>query len=256
MDIETDSPASDKPFQVPKLNRLQRRVLGTLIEKGCTTPEYYPMTLKALTAGCNQKNNRDPVTNYQEDDAETAIEQLQRFGLTAVVHTSGGRTERYRHLMRQVLSISEAQLAILGELLLRGRQQLGELRSRASRMRPIDTQELLRTELEGLMALGLVGSDADLARRGTMVDHLFYPDEEGMKLTPRVEPFEADEGENRPMTTRSTPTPSAALHQDFQSEIDQLKEENSELRSIVDRLERKVGSIEDELDRLKRELGV
>lgn len=258
MDNSTDSSSDTASFVVPKLNKLQRRLLGTLIEKGCTTPEYYPMTLKALTAGCNQKNNRDPVTNYQEDDVETGMEQLQKTGLTAIVHTSGGRTERYRHLMRQVMTMSEAQLAILGELLLRGRQQLGELRSRASRMRPIETQEQLKSELEALMALGLVASDGDLSRRGALVDHLLYPEQEAKPMPARVSMgYDGDDD-----TTPSSPSVSSQSNSLMSksspggSELLQLKEENEELRSQLDRLERKVESLEEQFERLKRDLGV
>lgn len=256
-----DMPSEPSPgdFVVPRLNKLQRRLLGTLIEKACTTPEYYPMTLKALTAGCNQKNNRDPVTNYQEDDVETGMEQLQKTKLTATVHTSGGRTERYRHLLRQVLTISEGQLAILGELLLRGRQQMGELRARASRMRPIETQEQLKSELEGLMALGLVTSDADLARRGTLVDHLLYPEQEGVTLTRRPpSTSDADDIDGEADSPHSSPpaASSGASKAFLAEEIKQLQEDNQQLRMQIDQLERKIRSIEDAVDRLRRDLGV
>jgi uncharacterized protein YceH (UPF0502 family) len=116
------------------LSRPQRRVLGTLVEKGLTTPDQYPLTLKAATTGCNQKSNRDPVTEYDEDAVQRTLDELREMGLVGEVHTEGGRAARYRHYMRQKTTITEPQLAILTELMLRGRQQLGELRTRASRM--------------------------------------------------------------------------------------------------------------------------
>src|SRR5688572_14511906 len=125
---------------IKELSRPQRRVLGTLVEKGLTTPEYYPLTLKALTTGCNQKNNRDPVSSYSEDEVAEVLDQLREMGLAAVVHTESGRTERFRHYLRKRFALSEPQVAILTELLLRGPQQLGELRTRASRMVSIDSQ--------------------------------------------------------------------------------------------------------------------
>src|SRR5260221_5381892 len=117
------SPMSDAALepQLPPITSLspaQRRVLGTMIEKALTVPESYPLTLKALTAGCNQKSARHPVTNYEEADVEETIGTLRELGLAAVVHTESGRTERYRHYMRRRFSaLSEPQVSILGELL-------------------------------------------------------------------------------------------------------------------------------------------
>ena len=106
-----------------ELSRKQRRVLGVLLEKAFTVPDQYPMTLKAITTGCNQKNNRDPVSNYSEDDVAETLNQLQQIGLIGCLHTEGGRTERYRHYMRQRTPLSEPQLAIMteGQLLHRAR---------------------------------------------------------------------------------------------------------------------------------------
>ncbi|HVW01423.1 MAG TPA: DUF480 domain-containing protein, partial [Planctomycetaceae bacterium] len=149
--LMTDLPPEEQRTPITSLSRMQRRVLGVLLEKGFTTPEQYPLTLKGATTGCNQKNNRDPITNYDEDQVEQVFDELRELGLAAVVHTESGRTARYRHYMRHRFTMSEPQLAILTELLLRGRQSLGELRTRASRMVPIDSLEDLRTALNGLM---------------------------------------------------------------------------------------------------------
>src|SRR5258708_10332667 len=158
---------------LPPINSLtpaQRRVLGTMIEKARTVPESYPLTLKSLTTGCNQKSARHPLTNFAEDDVEETLGQLRELGLAAVVHTESGRTERFRHYVRRRFSeLTEPQVAILGELLLRGRQPMGELRSRARRIAPagsLASVEQLRTELGGLVLLKLAQSDAALDRRG------------------------------------------------------------------------------------------
>ncbi len=151
---------------IKELSRAQRRVLGVLVEKGITTPETYPLTLKAVTTGCNQKSNRDPIVNYEEDRVETVLEELRELGLIAMVYTESGRTPRYRHYMRKRFTVTEPQLAILTELMLRGQQAVGELRTRASRMAPIEMLEQLRAELEGLAAAGLVRADGPLDRRG------------------------------------------------------------------------------------------
>lgn len=179
----SETPQDQEFAPLTSLTRAQRRVLGVLIEKGFTTPEYYPLTLKAATAGCNQKNNRDPVTNYTEDDVADALNQLRDLGLAAVVHTETGRTERYRHWLRRRLTLSEPQLAILGELLLRGRQAIGELRGRASRMAPIETLEQLRDELTGLMSMNLARANTSLERRGVEVDHALYEPREQQSMS-------------------------------------------------------------------------
>lgn len=171
---ETDEP---KQFIGP-LNRKERRVLGVLIEKSLTTPEYYPLTLKAVATGCNQKSNRDPVTEYDEFELEDVLEELQKKRLVNVVHTSGGRTERYRHQLREVTGWTHAQLAIMAELLLRGRQQVGELRSRASRMGPLDSLDILRKEINFLQEQGYVCASGDLEKRGIEVDHALYTESE------------------------------------------------------------------------------
>ena len=135
-DIESPGPR--------ELTKGQRRVLGVLIEKGITTPDQYPLTLKAATTGCNQKSNRDPVSNYTEEQVQQCLDEVRGLGLVACIHTESGRTGRFRQYARKKYPFNEKQLAIMTELWLRGRQQPGELRTRASRMTEIDSQEELR----------------------------------------------------------------------------------------------------------------
>jgi uncharacterized protein YceH (UPF0502 family) len=137
-----------------QLNAHEARVLGVLIEKELTTPDQYPLSLNALTAGCNQKNNRDPQTDYSEAEVVVALTGLTAKHLAGRSHPAGSRVERYHHAALAVLEIDAAQSAVLAELLLRGPQQPGELRTRASRMAPIDTLERLGELLESLRALG------------------------------------------------------------------------------------------------------
>jgi uncharacterized protein YceH (UPF0502 family) len=179
-DINTSVAEQLPPITV--LSKSQRRVLGVLIEKGITTPEYYPLTLKALTTGCNQKNNRSPLTESSEDDIARAVDQLREMGLAAVVHTESGRTERYRHYARKRFPFNEAQLAIMTELWLRGRQSVGDLRTRASRMHDIPTLEQLRDELKSLQTQGYIRANGPLEVRGVEVDHNFYKPDEGKTL--------------------------------------------------------------------------
>ncbi|MHC4995756.1 MAG: YceH family protein, partial [Planctomycetota bacterium] len=129
------------------------RVLGVLIEKAFTTPDNYPLTLNALTTGCNQKSNRHPVVDFSEDRVLDAVEKLRGQGLTARVDTYGSRVTKYRHLADEVLDVGTLELAILAELMLRGPQTLGEIRTRASRMRTLESLEVTRNVVEGLMNL-------------------------------------------------------------------------------------------------------
>src|SRR5258708_2574318 len=182
----TDTQQEPQLPPITSLTRAQRRVLGTMIEKALTVPESYPLTLKALTTGCNQKSARHPLTNYQEADVEETLGEMRELGLAAVVHTESGRTERFRHYVRRRFSaLSEPQVAILGELLLRGRQPVGDLRGRASRIAPartLDSLEQLRTELNGLVALKMAQSDGPLDRRGVEIDHNLYQPHEGQTM--------------------------------------------------------------------------
>ncbi|MFM9058574.1 MAG: DUF480 domain-containing protein [Planctomycetaceae bacterium] len=140
---------------VRPLDAIERRVLGTLIEKGKTTPDQYPLSLNALVTGCNQKSNRDPVMTLDEEQVTRAIQSLKASGAMAEVFGSG-KIPRYRHLAYEWLGVEKEELAILGELLLRGEQTEGDLRGRASRMDPLPDLDVLRSHLDRLAARGLV----------------------------------------------------------------------------------------------------
>lgn len=130
----------------------ESRILGVLIEKAQTVPAQYPITLNALVSGCNQKNNRDPITNLTDDDVLDALDGLRSKKLASEVMLSGSRVSKYRHNAREILSITTQQLVILAELLLRGPQSAGELRSRASRMHPLESLEAVQAILDSLMS--------------------------------------------------------------------------------------------------------
>lgn len=115
------------------LNEIEIRVLGSLIEKELATPEYYPLTLNALTNACNQKSNRDPVMGLEDADVVRALDSL-RLKQLALQSAEGGRVPKYRHTLVEKLRLSPAELSIICELLLRGPQTVGELRGRAERM--------------------------------------------------------------------------------------------------------------------------
>jgi uncharacterized protein len=128
------------------------RALGVLIEKAMTTPENYPLSLNALTAGCNQKNNRDPVMNLEEDRVFEAAEGLRGQGVAVRVDQAGSRVHKYKHALGEKLNLRGAELAILAELMLRGPQTLGEIRGRASRMQALESLEVVKGHLDALAA--------------------------------------------------------------------------------------------------------
>lgn len=116
------------------LNTEEARVLGSLIEKELTTPEYYPLTLNALTNACNQKTNRDPVVSYDEQTVVAAVESLREKGLSRLVTGGSSRVFKYKHCFSEALELQSAEIAVLCVLLLRGAQTIGEIRGRTERM--------------------------------------------------------------------------------------------------------------------------
>ena len=116
------------------LNEAEVRVLGALVEKQVTTPEYYPLTLNALVQACNQKNNRHPVVAYDEPLVSHTIETLRGKNLVYVFYGSNSRVPKYKHMMEEVFELSPQELALMCVLMLRGPQTLGEMRGRTDRL--------------------------------------------------------------------------------------------------------------------------
>ncbi len=133
------------------LTEIETRVLGSLVEKQVTTPEYYPLTLNALTLACNQKNNRNPVTSFSEDEVAQALESLREKNLAYVFYGSTSRVPKYKHVMAEVLHLSAAELALMCVLLLRGPQTTGELATRAFRLHEFSGLEEVEATLNGLI---------------------------------------------------------------------------------------------------------
>lgn len=126
------------------------RVLGCLIEKDLATPEYYPLSLNALTMACNQKTNREPVTAYEEADVREALESLTAKGM--VDEQQGSRVVKYGHCLGEKLNLSRPELALLAVLLLRGPQTPGELRQRTHSMHAFDDTEAVISSLRRMDA--------------------------------------------------------------------------------------------------------
>lgn len=116
------------------LSETEVRVLGSLVEKQLTTPEYYPLTLHALAAACSQRSNRDPVVNFDEATIMSAIDGLRDKNLVYLFYGSGSRTVKYKHMLPSVYELEPEETALIAVLLLRGPQTIGELRERTSRL--------------------------------------------------------------------------------------------------------------------------
>jgi uncharacterized protein YceH (UPF0502 family) len=133
-----------------QLSDIEARVLGALVEKECTTPEYYPLSLNALVNACNQKSNRDPVMTLEEDAVRQALRSLSE---QALVRSAGGdsRVTKYEHRVNELYNFHRHEIAVLCVLLLRGPQTPGELRTRAERMYAFEDLEAVHSALHLLM---------------------------------------------------------------------------------------------------------
>jgi hypothetical protein len=242
--VETQGPSW------PVLDLHERRVLGVLVEKAKTTPDTYPMSINALVTGCNQKSNRDPVLQLSDVDVEETLLRLQKKGL--VIKLTGGRVERWRHQLYEAWHVDKADLAVLAELLLRGPQTEAELRSRASRMEPIDDAEALRAILKPLTERGLVVYLGMPGRRGTMVTHGFHAPQELEHLRRHGE--EAAGPAPQPVPAVS-PEWELSLRQ-ARDEIARLNQEVQELRTTVAELRQAVVTLTAQLRDVRQGLGL
>jgi uncharacterized protein YceH (UPF0502 family) len=235
---------------LPVLSVNERRVLGVLVEKAKTTPDAYPLSLNALTTGSNQKSNRDPILDLNDLDVEEALASCQKRLL--VFKITGGRVERWKHNLYEAWHVNKVELAVLGELLLRGSQTEGELRARASRMEPIADLDALRATLKPLAARGLVVYLTPEGRRGTTVTHGFHSPRELERLKAAA-PADAAEEETPPPAAAPAQQPSktAAL----ESLCATLHTEVATLRTQVAQLQTAVANLESQLRDLKAALG-
>ncbi|MDH7516324.1 MAG: DUF480 domain-containing protein [Bacteroidota bacterium] len=218
---------------IPTLTFEEARVFGALIEKSQATPAYYPMSLNALRNACNQITGRDPVTNFDEDTVETALEGLRTKGLVA--YASGvGRVLKYMHRAgRNGLELTPAEAAVVSVLLLRGPQTAGEIRVRTASQFRFENPALVEETIKGLMAetRGIVEEAPRKAgQKETRYRHRFfvYP------------PGNADHAETGHPTARGS---SEADHRDLRSIVAELQKENAVLRARVDELERIVAEL-------------
>ena len=137
---------------MPILTPIETRVLGSLIEKQITTPEYYPLTLNALVAACNQKNNRNPVTSLSESEVDDALYSLRDKNLAYVFHGSTSRVPKYKHVVPEVMHLTPPEVAAMCVLMLSGPQTVGEIRTRGYRLYEFSGLEEVEETLRALAA--------------------------------------------------------------------------------------------------------
>ncbi len=231
----TDAPDSAPARRWQALDAPQRRVLGVLIEKAKTTPAGYPMTVNSVVTGCNQKNNRDPVTAYDDFDVEKALGELQVLGVVKEIDWVG-RIPKYKHEAYAWLGVRPVELAVMAELLLRGAQALGELRSRASRMEVIEDLAALKQIVDGLVERKLM-IELTPPGRGQIVSHNLYLPEELTGLRERAgQAFRPDAAAGE-RDVRPAAVPAPAPGTDLRAEVAELRAEMARLAERIKRLE-------------------
>jgi hypothetical protein len=172
-----------------RLEPHEARLLGVLIEKALTTPDQYPLTLNSATAGANQKTNRDPVLDLDETQVAIALEGLVQKHLVRRVFLEHSRVEKYSHRGGEMLNVETAPLATLAELLMRGPQTLGELRSRVTRMSRIESLEQMMEALNPLIERGYAKRvDPAPGSRAERYAQLLCPDLHAIETGPAPAP--------------------------------------------------------------------
>ncbi|HUU85611.1 MAG TPA: YceH family protein [Phycisphaerae bacterium] len=230
----------------PRLSQTERRVLGVLLEKSLAQPTYYPMTVNALLAACNQKQNRDPVMNLDEDTVFNTVEHLRQRGLASkVLPGPGARTDRFKHEVAGHFGWEKREQAVMAELLLRGPQTVGELRTRCSRMVPFDNLEMVSAVLDDLahkdppLTAPLPREPGRSAIRHT---HLLYPEDE---QPASAAPAPASSAAGAPPAPAPSTSPSQV--QALQSQIDAMQTELADLHETVTDLRVRLDAIEGQL---------
>lgn len=232
---DSNSPAAVKT--PAPLSAIQRRILGVLMEKARTTPDVYPLSLNALTTGCNQKSNRAPLMNLTDEQVEDAITDMRQNQLVAEIH-GGGRVAKYRHYGYDYMGVKGVEAAVMTELLLRGEQTLGELRTRASRFDAIADLNAMNQIIDNLQQRGLVIALTPPGR-GQLFSHNLYEPQELESLRASLSGYTGDEASS---ATSSSPARASSASA---SEIEQLRGEVRELRELVAQLDARLKKIED-----------
>lgn len=215
------------------LSLLETRVLGVLVEKERTVPDSYPLTLNSLVAGCNQKNNRDPLLNARDEEVQVAIDSLKSRSL--VIESSGGRVMRYGHNVARVLRIPEQSVALLSTLLLRGPQTTAELRINAERLHKFADISAVEGFLDELAARSDEAGGALVIKLSKLVG---AREARWVHLLSGA-PLEVAADDEQISTSASTVSVSEIAI--LKAQISRLDQHCAELRELVDRLYRELG---------------
>ena len=202
------------------LNPEEQRVLGTLLEKSRTTPDYYPMTINSLTAACNQKTSRNPVVNYDEETVTLTLNTLKIKGLASTVTASGSRTVKWKHNLAIYYPLLPSDLAIICLLLLRGPLTPGEINTSAGRLYEFDTIEEVQENLQRLIT-SAPSFIKQLPKRSGQKEARF------MQLFEGDQPIEVLEPASETTTTISV---------DLEERIAKLEAEVASMKAILDQL--------------------
>lgn len=213
------------------LNAIERRVLGVLLEKSLAQPAYYPMTLNAISVACNQRVNRDPVMDVDEDAAWGALEELRKGNwVSRILPQGSSRVDKFRHEVQTKLGLEKPQRAVLTELLLRGPQTAGELRTRCSRMYAFENLEAVSAVLDHLEQAGLAGPLPRVPGQSAIrYAHKLYPP--GEQLETVSEAADAVRG-------------AGGARAAAEAETEALRAELTELRASCEDLRRRVETLE------------
>jgi uncharacterized protein len=216
--------------QTLSLSPLEARVLGVLIEKQLTTPDYYPLTVNALVAGCNQKSNRSPVMNVTEGEIQMALDGLKHHTLVIDSYGASGRVMRYAHNLIKLLNVSQAVSALLAALMLRGPQTPGELRTGCDRMyrfADISSVEAYLEEMSNRTAGALV---VRLPKQPGSREHRWA---QLLGGPVEVDAHTSGAAEDDAVTTGELAT--------LKSNVAQLRDDVAELRALIERLYQELG---------------
>jgi uncharacterized protein YceH (UPF0502 family) len=222
------------------LNEVEVRVVGSLIEKQVTTPEYYPLTLNALVNACNQLSNRDPVVAFDEKTVARALESLREKNLAYVFYGSDSRVPKYKHVMTEIFHLTPSELAVMCVLMLRGPQTTGEIRSRTSRLYEFADLSEVEATLEKLIERDDPAMVARLPRMAGQKEaryaHLLAGEVAAAAAVPATE------------TQRAAPRTEAAV-----LEVRAENEKVSRLEAEVETLRREVAYLREQFENFKKQ---